>query len=133
MEDFYPQIRAVHIGAVAASGLLFVVRGAALNLFGAGWARSFPLRLASWVIDTVLLTAAVMLTILIQQFPFVQVWLTAKVLLLVVYIGLGAVALRPAVERRRRTMFFAAAIAVFAAIVTIALTHRAFGTLTLWS
>ena len=32
MEEFYLQIRAVHIGAVIASGLLFFARAAARNL-----------------------------------------------------------------------------------------------------
>ena len=42
MEDFYPQIRATHIGSVIASGSLFALRGAALNLFGATWPRALP-------------------------------------------------------------------------------------------
>jgi uncharacterized membrane protein SirB2 len=129
MEEFYSQIKAIHIGSVAASGILFLVRGAALNLFEATWIRILPLRILSWTIDTVLLTAAVLLTTIVQQYPFVHAWLTVKVLLLVVYIGLGTVALRPRFERRRRIIFLAAALAVFGFIVTVARTHHPLGLL----
>jgi uncharacterized membrane protein SirB2 len=43
-----------------------------------------PLRYLSYTIDTVLLTAALMLTAIVQQYPFVHAWLTVKVVLLAV-------------------------------------------------
>jgi uncharacterized membrane protein SirB2 len=92
MIEFYAQIRLVHIGAVVASGVLFLLRGLALNL-GANWPRAAAIRYLSYTIDTVLLTAALMLMTIVQQYPFVQGWLTVKVLLLNVYIVLGAFAL----------------------------------------
>ena len=49
-----------------------------------------PLRYLSYTIDTVLLTAALMLATILHQYPFVHAWLTVKVLLLVVYIVLGS-------------------------------------------
>src|SRR5690606_17019449 len=118
MEEFYAQIRSIHIWSVAASGSLFFLRGAALNLFCAGWARAMPVRILSWTIDTVLLTAALMLLTIVQQYPFVNAWLTVKVLLLVVYIGLGTVALRVQRPRRVRIIFWIAALAIFGFIVT---------------
>lgn len=127
MDEFYPQIRSVHIWSVAASGSLFLLRGLALNLFGAGWVRAMPIRMLSWTIDTVLLTAALMLMTIVQQYPFIDGWLTAKVLLLIVYIGLGVVALRPERPRRMRILFWLAALAVFAFIVTIARAHNPLG------
>ncbi len=127
MEEFYLQIRWVHIGSVIASGLLFAFRGAALNLFGAAWTRAMPLRLLSWTIDTTLLTAALMLMTVVEQYPFRDHWLTVKVLLLVVYIGLGAVALNPSRPRKMRLGFFAAAVLVFLYIVTVARAHHPLG------
>ena len=69
-----------------------------------------PLRYLSYTIDTVLLTAALMLATILHQYPFVHAWLTVKVLLLVVYVVLGsyrAQARRHAdchgLELRRRT------------------------------
>lgn len=129
MEEFYLQIRTIHIWSVTASGLLFALRGAALNLFGAGWTRALPLRITSWTIDTVLLTAALMLMTIVQQYPFVDAWLTVKVVLLVVYIGLGTVALKVQRPRRVRLIAFAAALAVFGYIVTVARAHDPLGLL----
>lgn len=127
MEEFYPQIRWVHIASVIASGSLFALRGAALNLFGAGWVRALPVRILSWTIDTTLLTAALILMTVVQQYPFRDHWLTVKVLLLVVYIGLGTIALNPARPRRLRLGFFAASMLVFLYIVTVARAHHPLG------
>jgi uncharacterized membrane protein SirB2 len=124
--EFYPQIRTVHIAAVMASGLLFLLRGAAVQL-GAAWAMAAPLRYLSYTIDTVLLTAALMLATIIHQFPFVQGWLTAKVLLLVVYVVLGSFALKRGRTRAVRTSCWVAALLVYLFIVSIARTHNPLG------
>ena len=126
MIEFYPQIRAVHIAAVIASGLLFLVRGGAVQL-GASWAMAAPLRYLSYTIDTVLLTAALMLAVIIQQFPFVQGWLTAKVLLLVVYVVLGSFALKRGRTRAVRTSCWIAALLIYLFIVSIARAHNPLG------
>jgi len=126
MLEFYPQIKAVHIAAVMASGSLFLVRGAAVQL-GAAWAMAAPLRYLSYAIDTALLTAALMLATLIHQFPFVQGWLTAKVLLLVVYVVLGSFALKRGRTRVVRTSCWVAALLVYLFIVSIARAHHPLG------
>jgi len=77
MEGFYLEIRAENIAPNATT-----------------WVMAWPVRTLSYTIDTVLLTAAQMLTSIIQQYRFVDSWLTMKVLLLVVYIVLGYRALR---------------------------------------
>jgi uncharacterized membrane protein SirB2 len=56
-----------------------------------------------------------------RQYPFVAGWLTAKVVALVVYIGLGMVALRRGRSRRARITAWIAAQAVFLYIVAVAL------------
>jgi uncharacterized membrane protein SirB2 len=124
--EFYPQIKAVHIAAVMASGVLFLLRGAAVQM-GASWAMAAPLRYLSYTIDTVLLTAALMLATIIHQFPFVQGWLTAKVLLLVVYIVLGSFALKRGRTRAVRTSCWIAALLVYLFIVSIARAHNPLG------
>ena len=58
---------------------LFLLRGLLL-MAGHKWARSAPLNYLSYTVDTVLLTAALMLMTIIRQYPFVHGWLTAKVL-----------------------------------------------------
>ena len=126
MIEYYPEIRSVHIAAVFASVALFTIRGLAL-FAGAGWTRAAPLRILSYTIDTTLLTAALMLATILHQYPFVHAWLTAKVLLLIVYVGLGIVAFWSGLPRRLRIAAWLAALAVFGCIYSIARAHHPLG------
>ena len=126
MIEFYPEIKAVHVGAVIASGSLFAVRGG-LMLGRSALANHATLRYLSYAIDTTLLTAALMLVTILHQYPFVQGWLTAKVLLLVVYIVLGSYALKRARTRRGQIACFFAAISIFLIIASIAKAHHPLG------
>jgi uncharacterized membrane protein SirB2 len=125
--EFYPQIKLVHVMAVLASGALFAVRGLAVQL---GWERialAAPVRYLSYTIDTVLLTAAFMLMTLLQQYPFVQAWLTVKIFLVVLYIVLGTFGLRRGRTARVRLVCWVSALAVFGLIITIARSHDPLG------
>lgn len=126
MIEFYPQIKWAHVAAVMSSGVLFALRGAAIQL-GAGWAMAAPLRYLSYAIDTVLLTAALMLTIILHQYPFVHGWLTAKVVLLVVYVVLGSYALKRGRSRTVRLTCWLAALAVYLFMISIARNHHPLG------
>ena len=126
MVVFYLEIRAVHIGSVMTSGTLFLLRGLALNLFGWRWALAWPLRYLSWTVDTVLLTAALMLMTIVHQYPVIDGWLTVKVVLLVPYIVLGYLALR-AESRRNRLAAFAGAAVTFLYIYSVARAHDPLG------
>lgn len=132
MIEFYPELRLVHIVAVIASGSLFFVRGLASAL-GAQWVHAAPLRWLSYAIDTVLLTAALMLVTVLHQYPFVQAWLTVKVLLLIVYIVLGYWSFWKARTRAERLIFWVAALAVYLYIVSVALAHHPLGVVRLLS
>ena len=105
MIEFYPQIRSVHILAVCLSGGLFALRGLGV-LAGMRWPQAAAVRYLSYSIDTVLLTAALMLVTILPGALFANGWLTAKLVLLVVYVVLGVFALRrartPAIRRRSR-------------------------------
>lgn len=126
MLAFYPEIRLTHIVAVLASGGLFLLRGLAVNL-GARWAMAAPLRYLSYAIDTVLLTAALMLATILHQYPFVHGWLTVKVLLLIVYIVLGTFALKRGRTRGVRLVCWLAALVVYAYIISVARAHHPLG------
>jgi uncharacterized membrane protein SirB2 len=128
MIEFYGDIKWVHICAVIASGSLFALRGAGV-LAGTRWPMWAPLRFLTYAIDTVLLTAALMLVTILHQYPFVQAWLTVKVVLLVVYIVLGSFALKRAHTPRGRALCYAAALAVFLFIVSVARVHHPLGIL----
>jgi uncharacterized membrane protein SirB2 len=118
----YWVLKSLHVGAVAASFCLFVLRGLwmmrAPQRLGARWVRVVP-----HVVDTVLLASAIALAALTAQYPFVQSWLTAKVLALLAYIALGSVALKRGPTRGIRVAAWIAALAVFAYIVAAARTR----------
>lgn len=126
MSEYYPEIRLVHVYAVIASGSLFLLRGILL-FSGAPWAGAAALRILSYGVDTVLLTAALMLTSIIGQYPFVHSWLTVKVMLLFVYIALGVLAFRTRYTRAFRLSAWFLALGVFAFIVSVARAHHPLG------
>ena len=131
MIDLYPVIKLIHVTAVVLSGGLFALRGLLLNL-GLDWVMARPVRRLSSTIDSILLAAAVLLAIVTEQYPFVDGWLTAKVLLLIVYIVLGYCAFWTAKSRGARLAFWLAALLVFAFIVSIALAHDPRGVIAVW-
>jgi uncharacterized membrane protein SirB2 len=115
----YFAIKYVHVGAVIASFCLFFLRGvwmmAAPEELAVRWVRVVP-----HIIDTVLLVSAMALAVMTAQYPFVQPWLTAKVLALLVYIVLGTVALRRGRTRRVRIVAWILALGVFGYMVAVA-------------
>lgn len=123
MLEFYPQIKLIHIACVVLSGSLFALRGTMLILAGSQWVHHPILRRTTYLIDSTLLAAGIALAAMLHQYPFVQAWLTAKVLLLVVYIVLGMFALHRGRARGNRAGFFFAALAVYLFIVSIAIAH----------
>jgi uncharacterized membrane protein SirB2 len=86
-----------------------------------------PLRYLSYTIDTVLLTAALMLVTILHQYPLVQAWLTVKVLLLAVYIALGTFALKRGRTLGVRVACWIAALLVYGFIISIARAHHPLG------
>lgn len=128
MIEFYPEIRLAHVGAVIASGVLFFLRGLALAA-GWRWPLAPPVRYLTYAIDTVLLTAALMLMTILRQYPFVHAWLTVKVVLLVVYIVLGYFAFHVARRPAARVQLWGAAVIVYVFIVTVARAHHPWGAL----
>ena len=88
----YLLVKYLHVTCVVLSVSLFVLRGS-LELLAQPWRQWRLLKVAPHVIDTTLLTAALWLAWRIGQYPFVNGWLTAKVLALLAYILLGMRAL----------------------------------------
>jgi uncharacterized membrane protein SirB2 len=131
MIEFYPQIKTVHIVCVVLSGTLFALRGG-LMLAGSPLANVAALRHLSYLIDTTLLTAALMLVSMLHVYPLVSGWLTLKIALIVLYIGLGSIALRRGRELRTRRIAFVAALMVYAFVATIARAHHPLGFLAYW-
>ena len=132
MIEFYPEIRNVHIASVLLSGALFALRGALAVSGRQALALAAPLRYFSYTNDTILLTAALMLVSVLPSALFANGWLTAKLVLLVVYIGLGSLALKRARSPRTRLLCYLAALAVFASLFSIARAHHPAGFAARW-
>lgn len=131
MIEFYPQIRMFHIAIALLSGTLFALRGG-FALAGARWPQALPVKWLSYGIDTALLTAALMLLTILPWAMFANGWLLAKVALVVAYVLLGVLAMRPQRSARARAMYYVAALLTFAAIYGVARAHHPLGALGTW-
>ncbi|HET7764227.1 MAG TPA: SirB2 family protein [Burkholderiales bacterium] len=118
----YIAIKHVHAVAVAVSFGLFFLRGVWMMLDSARldgrWVRVVP-----HVNDTVLLAAGIWLAFELRLSPAATPWLGAKLIALPVYIGLGALALRPGRPKRVRVAAWMAALVVFGYIAAVAVTR----------
>ena len=116
----------IHITCVCLSGSFFFVRGLWMllenDLLNLKWVNILP-----HIIDTLLLGSAISLTIQIQQYPFLESWLTVKVVALILYILFGILALGRAKTKTGRIVFFALAMLTFGFMVTVALSHQPLG------
>lgn len=120
----YLAIKHLHITFAALSGSFFLLRGlwmlAESPMLQRRWVKVVP-----HVVDTLLLGSALVLVFWSGQYPFVQTWLTAKVLALIAYIVLGTIALKRGKTKGVRTFALLAALATFAYILAVALTRQA--------
>lgn len=116
----YMFVKHLHLTAVALSLSLFILRFV--------WSlRDSPMMQKKWVkivphvIDTVLLASALTLCFIIVQYPFVDAWLTEKVIGVVCYILMGLVALKWAKNNMTRWIGFVFALGcvVFSAKVAV--------------
>lgn len=115
----YETVRLAHIACAMSTAALLVLRFA-LALRGRDYRTMGALRWLPHAVDTVLLSAAVFLAWRSAQYPFVQPWLTAKVLALPCYIIAAAVALDPARSTRVRLAGGAASLVLLGYILAVA-------------
>jgi len=124
--EWYPEVRWAHISMVLTSGALFAARGLGV-LMGAQWSMAPAIRRLSYMIDTVLLGAALLLLYVLDINPFAVAWLSTKIALLLVYIVLGTLALKRARTTRMRLLCFVAAVLCFGFMLTVARAHHPLG------
>ena len=117
-------IKLIHMSTAFISISFFLVRG--IWVF-----RESPIMNKKWVKilphvnDTILLTTATLLALSLQQYPYVDAWLTAKFTALIVYIVFGMYALKRAKEMKNKVLFFILALLTFSYIVGVALNRSA--------
>lgn len=115
---FYETLKLAHISGVVISGSLFIYRYARLSLHP-DQALPKALKVLPHINDTVLLSCAIGMLVLIGLNPFTTPWLLAKIVALVVYIVLGTICMRSLPGSRRQSISFVAAISVFAYILLV--------------
>jgi uncharacterized membrane protein SirB2 len=122
----YTAVKYVHVISVVLSVGGFFLRGL-LMMRESPWLEARWIRRLPHINDTILLAAALALAWMSGQYPFVADWVTAKVFGVIAYIILGTLALRKASTRRLRIACWFASLAVFAWIVSVALTREPAG------
>jgi uncharacterized membrane protein SirB2 len=127
----YGVIKLIHQSALTLSILGFLARGLGM-LADSDWVRDRAARTLPHIVDTILLISGVTLAWQLRLSPTAAPWLAAKLVGLVVYIGLGMVALRRGRTKRQRTVAWIAALVTFGYIVSVALTKDPLGFLALF-
>lgn len=120
----YMTLKVLHQTTVALSICGFLWRGG-LMLSGSTlrhrrWMRSWP-----HLIDTALLASGVTMAVQLQLNPLNHAWLAAKIAALLLYIGLGFIALRLGSTYRIRLLAFLLAVVCFAYIALVAINKSA--------
>ena len=116
-------VKKVHVTCAVVGYTLFFLRGVWI-FQGSAIMRQRWVKVVPHLTDTLLLASAITLAIGIGQYPGTDAWLTAKVIGMLTYIGLGMVAFRFGKTLRVRVMAWVAAQVAFFYIVATALTHN---------
>ena len=119
----YATLKMIHVTSVAISYLLFSLRSVWM-MQGSTALQQRWVKITPHVVDTVLLSSAIALAIMIHQDPINDSWLSAKVAGLLLYIGLGMMALKYGKTRKARISAWIAAQVVFFYIVLVAVTKN---------
>jgi len=112
-------IKWVHVACALLSGSGFFVRGI-LMIRESAWLQARMVKVFPHVVDTVLLVSAIALASRWGWAALQLPWLLAKIVALLVYIGLGVAALRTGHSKRVRVLAWLAAMLVFVYIIAVA-------------
>ena len=124
-------LKTVHVSCAFVSIAGFTLRGYWMIL-DHPLLRSRLTRVLPHLLDTLLLASAVGMLVVWQVDPLAMGWLSAKLLALLVYIGLGMVAFRFGRSRRIRIAAFVLALLTAGYIVTVAFTKSPLAMFVMW-
>ncbi len=119
----YLLVKNMHMGMAYLSISLFIFRSV-LSVTESTLLQTKLMKILPHVIDTFLLLFAGHLMVTIGQYPFVDAWLTAKLLALLAYIGMGTVAIKRGKTATIRLWASVIAVAIFGYIFGVAKTHN---------
>ena len=118
----YLLLKQLHLATIAVTLTLFVLRGVWM-MMGSALLQARWVRIVPHLNDTLLLASGITLAVLMQQYPLVHGWLTAKFFALIVYIVLGTIALKRGKTKARRIAAWIAALLVFGYMAAVAVAH----------
>ena len=118
----YLFLKHLHVTAAAISIVFFIVR-AYWSITENGLLQKKVVKIAPHIIDTVLLVAAILLSIMLGQ-AAAQPWVLTKIVLLLAYIGVGTIAIKRGRTPRGRAIAAVISVAIFVYIVGVALRHH---------
>jgi uncharacterized membrane protein SirB2 len=116
-------VKSLHVGCALLSISLFFIRGLWM-ISDSPWRRKPAVKILPHIVDTTLLVSAIVLVVQTAQYPLEQSWLLAKISALLVYIGLGLVALRFGSSKPIRIVAWLCAILTFMYIYSVAITRN---------
>ena len=119
-------VKTIHLTCVFLSLLGFFVRGLWMMLDS----KNLNLRwvkIAPHIIDTFLLVSAIILVVQMRISPLEHSWLMAKIIALLMYIGIGTVALKRGRSKQIRVFAWLLGLATFMYIVAVAFTKSILG------
>lgn len=118
----YLLIKHLHVTAAALSILFFILR-AYWSVTENGLLQKKFVKITPHIIDTVLLIAAIMLSMLLGP-AAAQPWVLTKIILLIAYIGIGTIAIKRGRTPKSRAIAAVVAVLIFIYIVGVALKHN---------
>jgi uncharacterized membrane protein SirB2 len=120
LAQYYSDVLIVHVACAIATPILFSLR-VLRTLRGRNPAEGW-LRVTPHVVDSVLLLAGIALAFIVRQYPFVNGWLTAKLVALIAYIVVGNFAVRRSRTPRGKLIAWAVGLALVLYIYAVAIT-----------
>lgn len=119
-------LKLIHISCVVLSFSGFFLRGVWMlsdsAMLQKKWVKIFP-----HIVDTTLLSSALIMLYTRQWSVLDHQWLQVKIFALLLYIGLGMLALKPGRSKAARAGAWLAGLLVFAFIVSVAFTKSVSG------
>jgi uncharacterized membrane protein SirB2 len=116
----YFMIKHLHMTAAGLSIIFFIIR-AYWSVSGSSLLQGRFVKIAPHIIDTVLLVCGVILAAMIGP---EQPWILAKIVALILYIGVGTIAIKRGKTPQSRGVAALVAIAIFFYIVGVAIKHN---------
>ncbi len=89
----YEIVKHIHLTTIILSVVLFLLRFA-LNTMQSTILQKKWLKIVPHIVDTLLLVSAATLCVILKQYPFIDAWVTEKLLALVMYIFMVTLALK---------------------------------------